>query len=281
MNNPIPKTVGVAVQLLALAAIVFVLFMVAHFTIMAVSSPPAIFKSALWHLCDTITYITIVTVSLVGIFRGRRWARLLYVAYVGIRFTVLYSAHDFSSTNALIDLIVIGYWIIVVIGVTLLFSPESNCYFNDTEQPPLSDNMKRPLAVGLAMELQLVNLLVFVAGAVAAFFFYRSIGQPLWYLSVNSTISLLIDTPCHLIIMAVLITAIYRQNAWARIVFTIYVIYRLLFHFYTIHYMTYPKTIELLVYAFHFLNFASLTLLYCPSGNFWFKHVKKSLRRRL
>ncbi len=276
MKTAIPKTVGVAVQLLILATILFILFMVAHLTSIVMLEQSAITHVRKILLCDTVIYIIVIIVSLAGILQGRRWARLLYVGYIGIRFAVLYSLHGFSSTNGLINLLVISYWLIITIGITLLFSPESNSYFNGKQQPPLSKNTQRPRIITLAVGLQLVNLVVFVAGEVAAVFYYRSISQPLWYFSINSTLSSITDTTIQLLIMAVLLTAIYRQKAWARTVLTIYAIYRLLFHFYTIHYMTYPTSVELLVYLFHILNFSSLTMLYFPSSNFWFTHVKKS-----
>ncbi|MDF1796855.1 MAG: hypothetical protein P1U63_09990 [Coxiellaceae bacterium] len=281
-NHP-PKTVGTAVQILTFSTIIFILFVITRVTSSLLTEQATSYHSIstnLLALGDAITYLIIAIVCLVGIHRGKNWARYLYLAYICARFAVLYLSHSFSLTTVtpVITLIVISYWLLIVIGITLLFCPESQCYFKGVPPPTFQDTLKRPQTVNTALRIQLYNLAVFIAGAIAAILYYRAIGQPLWHLSLNSTIEVLIDTPIHLIIMGGLLFAMYRQKAWARIVFTIYVIYRLLFHFYTIHYLAYTVRLEVLVYVFHALNFISLTLLFCPSSNRWFSSETKTPR---
>ena len=279
MNHSPPKTIGAAIQMLLLSAILFLLCMVMSYAIFRLTSEASMISNIsiiATMTGDVLIYLALMTACLIGIYRGQNWARYLYLIYVCIRFTTHYFTHSISARSSLLDLLVATYWIMVVIAVTLLFSPESNLYFKGKHQRSQPLHLKRPPTVTIALQVQLFNLAIFVAGAAAAIMYYHAAGLPTWHLSMNSTIEVLIDTPCHLIIMAILLSAMYKHKAWARIVFTFYVIYRLLFHYYTTYYMQYTSGFELLVYAFHLLNFVSLTLLYCPSSNFWFRHTKQN-----
>lgn len=67
VKTAIPKTVGIAVQLLILATILFILFMVAHFTSIVMLEQSAITHTSKILLCDAVIYIIVIIVSLAGI----------------------------------------------------------------------------------------------------------------------------------------------------------------------------------------------------------------------
>ncbi|MDF1759357.1 MAG: hypothetical protein P1U40_02355 [Coxiellaceae bacterium] len=290
-----PKTIKVATQLLWLNMIAAFLSITSCYVAYKIAGiePETYYPfSGLNLLLDSIIYFTVVGLCIYNIIRAKNWARWLYVIYVCAHMGLNLYTHTLFGATMIVDIFVVTYLSLRTISITLLFTPDSNRWFRGEEQlPPLSNTeqnqQKRPTIVSLALQLQWINMAIFIAGAILACFFYRNINQPLWTLSTNSTIEVLIDTPIHLCIMTIILIALYCQKGWARTAFLFYFIYRLLFHFYTISDLRYPDTIEAAVFAFFILNFISLTLLYCPSSNRWLhqainpKNAKRSdLRHR-
>ncbi|MDF1655649.1 MAG: hypothetical protein P1U34_11110 [Coxiellaceae bacterium] len=284
ISIPPPKTIKIAIQLMVLAFIdIFLILLTSYASFKLLNLTPNTYytysNSKL--LIDALLYLIIVGASIYYITQRKWWARIVYVVYTLGHVALNYYAHTLSGNTGVVDVLVFCYYLLLTIIITLLFTSESNAWFRGETPKPLdqSQPLKRPRAVILAIALQIANFALFLAAAVLAYYYYRSVNQPLWHLSTNSTLEILIDTPIHLLIMLVILISLYRQKNWARATYVIYVIYRVLFHFYTHNLMSYTPLIENLVTGFLVLNFSSLTLLYIPSCNAWFKQSTSRLKQ--
>ncbi|MDF1795712.1 MAG: hypothetical protein P1U63_04150 [Coxiellaceae bacterium] len=284
VKTPPPRTIKLAIQLMCLTVIDQLLIVLFAYTVYKVlgTSPETYYTySTPKMMTDVGLYLVVICTAIFLVSQRNQWGRIFFSIYILGHALINYSKHTLLASSLAADIFLLCYFLLVTISITLLFSPDSNAWFKGKKTQPV-DNIpvrKKPKTVVLAVQLQLLNIVFFLAAAVLAYFYYRQINQPIWLFSTNSTIELLIDTPIHLILMTTLLIAISRQKKWGRTIFLIYAIYRILFHFYTHNLMGYTTTIETLVNVFLLLNAISLTLLYCPSSNSWFKFVNKKTKK--
>ncbi|MDF1655650.1 MAG: hypothetical protein P1U34_11115 [Coxiellaceae bacterium] len=273
-----PKTIRVTIQLLALnlvAAFFSTISCYLSYKIINVKPETYYPFSGLNLFIDAVVYFIILSTCIYQIRQGKNWARFLYVIYVATHTALNLYTHTLLGSTLIVDIFVITYLTLRVICITLLFTPESNRWFRGEEQlePSHYEPSKKPTIVILAIQLQIINMIVFTGTYILAYFYYLSIGQSLWLASMNSAIELFIDYPLFLLVTTIILLGLSRRKSWARIVFLMYVILRLIFHFYTYNLLGYTPLIETLVAIYFILAFVSLTLLFSPISNRWFsKH---------
>ncbi|MDF1759356.1 MAG: hypothetical protein P1U40_02350 [Coxiellaceae bacterium] len=277
MNPTPPKSVGVATQLIGFSILLALVINLTSYVGHKVVAAPAIQLidiTGFATLSDTVSYFIIMVLCAYFIYQRQNWARLLLVFYLCFRLSLHYLTHSTEALDVLLEVMILVYWALLIIAITLLFSPGVNAWFKGT--PACApQTTKRPKAVNTALLILILGIVVFIIINAIAYMYFRYEKANAIPIPFNSTISLIIDTPIHLIIMIpILIALSYRKN-WARIILIIYVFARILFHFYSGPLVAYTPSFEFLVLLFFALNIIALTLLFCPESNRWFHVCQK------
>ncbi|MDF1655648.1 MAG: hypothetical protein P1U34_11105 [Coxiellaceae bacterium] len=268
MNPTPPKTVGVATQLISLSILLaLVIDMVSYASQKLNASPTAHLIDATGYILvsDTVSFFIIMVLCAYFIYQGKNWARLLLVFYFCFRLFMHFITNTTEPLSLLLGVLILAYLAILIIAITLLFTPEGNAWFRGE---PLKTKHS---VVNIAIIILIVDIAVFIAINAIAFTYFRYEKINAIAIPFNSAIALMIDTPIHLVIMIPILIALCYKKNWARIALVIYVIARIIFHFYSYPLVTYTESFELMVLLFFVLNLIAATLLFCPESNRWFK----------
>ncbi len=271
-----PKTIKIAVQLIALTYVTLLILVISDFTTYKLVgiTPNTFYPYSIGYAVLDYCIYTIITGLCIYYMRRRsNLARFLYCIYIITSIGSRYFSHTIADTNLFTNLMILLYIGFQLIIITMLFSPDSNSWFSGQQQKPqpaLPTNQACPTTVKLGIALQLCGFISFVIFHIVAYTYIEQVKPLLTHTNVNSALLIIFRTCITTIVTLVLLLATIKRISWARVALLVFAILQIGIQFYLHISLHLPYSCELTTYGYYIFTLSGLTLLFLPTSNSWF-----------
>ncbi|MDF1655651.1 MAG: hypothetical protein P1U34_11120 [Coxiellaceae bacterium] len=284
MNDKLPRTLRISIQLLVFVCIDWLLLVVLDlFSINVGDVTPTLFYQYTPPLliADFLLYVIFITIMIYFMTQKKNWARILIISYTLIRFTIdIYMGTIFKSTM-LIDLFIVIYTVLQIAITILLFSPDTNEWFRSAalRQPNAHlfyGKNNTPNTVISAINIFILLTILFVIINLLEYINYHASPLLPHIANIHNTWFLVKDILYHITLYCLFIYAISRRINWARILFLVLWLADISLYLTYMHYYTsFNNTLNILITIYQPIAFIGFTLLFTPSSNAWFLRKEK------